>query len=108
MIEITNEAFTKLDSKANQGKGTAFRIGLTGGGCSGYKYTFDWASSTSSDDFQLDLGRFKIVIDKISAPYLTGMTLDYVYEGLNEEFRFINPNQAYACGCGESIGFGNI
>ena len=53
----------------------------------------------------LDFGKFGIVMDKVSIPYLNGMTLDYVKEGLNEVFKFINPKEASSCGCGVSINF---
>ena len=53
----------------------------------------------------IDYGKFGVVIDKVSVPYLVGMTLDYVKEGLNEVFKFINPKEASSCGCGVSINF---
>ena len=57
------------------------------------------------DDIVLDYGKWSFIINKISVPYLNGMTLDYVKEGLNEFFKFINPKEQSSCGCGVSINF---
>ena len=54
---------------------------------------------------ELDYGKFRVLINKISVPYLVGMTLDYQKEGLNEVFKFINPKEQSSCGCGVSINF---
>lgn len=105
MLEITNEAYTRLVQKASQQENYVFRLGLTGGGCGGMEYSFDYCSETFSSDLVLDWGRIKLRVDPNSAPYLEGMTLDWQVEGLNEGFKIINPNEKYRCGCGESIGF---
>jgi len=105
MIEVTNEAYTRLIQKASQQENFVFRLGITGGGCGGMEYTFDYCNQTYTSDLVLDWGRIKFRIDPESAPYLEGMTLDYQITGLNEQFVFINPKEAYRCGCGESIGF---
>ena len=57
------------------------------------------------EDVRLDFGKFAVLIDKLSVPYLVGMTLDYQKEGLNEVFKFINPKEQSSCGCGVSINF---
>ena len=103
MIEITNEAYTQLYKRATEKNQFTFRIGLVGGGCGGYKYHFDYADKVYSNDLVIDWGKIRFRVDPESAPYLTGLTLDYIVDGLNEEFRFINPNAVYSCGCGESI-----
>ena len=105
MLEITNEAYTRLVQKAIQQENHVFRLGLTGGGCGGMEYSFDYCSETYSSDLVLDWGRIKLRIDPESAPYPQGMTLDWQVEGLKEGFKIINPNEKYRCGCGESIGF---
>ena len=105
IIELTDEAYTRLHQRAEKESCSAFRVALVGGGCGGYKYLFDYCRSLEPGDVTIDYGQISLVIDKQSAPYLRGMTLDYVIEGLNEEFRFINPNATYSCGCGESVGF---
>ena len=106
MIELTNDAITQLLRKQTQEGWKNIRLGITGGGCAGFEYIFDSVDHDGdSNDVFLDHGKFGIVIDKMSIPYLTGMTLDYVKEGLNEVFKFHNPKEASACGCGVSINF---
>lgn len=105
MIEITNEAYTKLVQKASDKDNFVFRLGLTGGGCGGMEYRFDYCSETYSDDLVLDWGRIRFRVDPPSAPYLEGITIDWKTDGLNEQFTFNNPRESYRCGCGVSIGF---
>ena len=106
MIEITNEAIAKILEKQTKEGFSAIRLGITGGGCAGFEYVFDRCNTISdTEDIQLDYGKFGVVINKISVPYLTGMTLDYQKEGLNEVFKFINPKELSSCGCGISINF---
>ena len=106
MIEITNEAITKILEKQAKEKFAGIRLGITGGGCAGFEYVFDRTDSLpTEEDVELDYGKFRVLINKISAPYLIGMTLDYQKEGLNEIFKFINPKEQSSCGCGVSINF---
>ena len=106
MIELTDEAIQQLLYKQSKEGWKNIRLGITGGGCAGFEYIFDSVNHDGdSNDVFLDHGKFGIVIDKMSIPYLTGMTLDYVKEGLNEVFKFHNPKEASACGCGVSINF---
>ena len=106
MIELTDEAIQQLLYKQSKEGWRNIRLGITGGGCAGFEYIFDSVDHDGdSNDVFLDLGKFGVVIDKISVPYLQGMTLDYVKEGLNEIFKFHNPKEASSCGCGVSINF---
>ena len=105
MIEVTHEAYTRLVQKAETKKNPVFRLGLTGGGCGGMEYSFDYCGETYPSDLVLDWGKLRFRISPESAPYLEGLTLDYQIKGLNEEFVFVNPNETYRCGCGESVGF---
>ena len=106
MIEITNEAIAKILEKQKREKFTGIRLGITGGGCAGFEYVFDRTNSLpSEEDVELDFGKFRVLIDKLSVPYLVGMTLDFQREGLNELFKFINPKEQSSCGCGVSINF---
>lgn len=106
MIEITNDAITKILEKQAKEKFAGIRLGITGGGCAGFEYVFDRTDSLpSEEDVELDYGKFRVLINKISVPYLVGMTLDYQKEGLNEIFKFINPKEQSSCGCGVSINF---
>ena len=100
MIEVTDIAIQKLVER-NVPK---VRLGVTGGGCAGYEYIFAEDNIKDGDEV-LDYGKFNLLIDKMSQPYLSGMTLDYVKEGINEFFKFLNPNEQSACGCGVSVQF---
>ena len=92
IIEVTDEAITKILEKQRKEKFSGIRLGITGGGCAGFEYVFDRTNSAPSQkDVELDYGKFRILIDKMSVPYLVGMTLDFQKEGLNELFKFINP-----------------
>ena len=105
MIEITNEAIQKLLQKKEEERFNYIRLGITGGGCAGFEYIFDSASCKDDNDIEIDFGEIKFIIDKLSVPYINGMTLDYQKEGLNEVFKFINPKEEASCGCGVSINF---
>ena len=100
MIEITDIAIQKLLER-NVSK---VRLGVTGGGCAGYEYIFAEDILREGDEVT-DYGKFSFLVNEESRPFLNGMTLDYVKEGLNEFFKFLNPNEQSACGCGVSIQF---
>lgn len=105
IIEITDEAIQRLLKKKEEEQFSYIRIGITGGGCAGFEYIFDTAHNKDSNDIVVDYGPLQILIDKLSLPYLVGMTLDFQKEGLNEIFKFINPKEEASCGCGVSIKF---
>ena len=106
MIELTDESIQQLLYKQSREGWKNIRLGITGGGCAGFEYIFDSVNHDGdSNDVYIDFGKFGVVIDKVSVPYLVGMTLDYVKEGLNEIFKFINPKEKSSCGCGVSINF---
>ena len=107
-IELTDKAIQKLIEKAcEMGLSHSFRIGVTGGGCGGFEYIFDYLEHQpeKDDDIILDYGKFFLHIDPVSAPYLDGLTLDHNKNGLNEGFEFYNPNVKNTCGCGVSMTF---
>lgn len=106
MIEITDEAIQQLLANQRRDKWKNIRLGITGGGCAGFEYVFDSSNDDgNADDIVLDYGKFNILINKMSVPYLSGMTLDFITEGLNKLFKFVNPKEQAACGCGVSINF---
>ncbi len=72
-------------------------------GCAGLAYTYEYADDTSHEDIELEDHGSKIVIDPKRLAYLEGTQLDFVREGLNEGFKFSNPNERDRCGCGESF-----
>tara|TARA_Y100001937_G_scaffold20685_1_gene28854 strand:+ start:49 stop:423 length:375 start_codon:yes stop_codon:yes gene_type:complete len=105
IIEVSDSAIQKLLEKKSQDNFEYIRIGITGGGCAGFEYIFDSVQAKEDTDVLVDYGPIQFVIDKISIPYILGMTLDFQKEGLNEVFKFINPKEEASCGCGVSINF---
>ena len=79
------------------------RVYVTGGGCSGFSYGFNFADEVGEDDQVFETHGEKVIIDPKSLSYLDGTELDFVKEGLNEGFKFNNPNVRGECGCGESF-----
>lgn len=88
---------------ANRGKGVGLRLGVKTSGCSGMAYVLEFADELGVEDQVFEDQGVKVIVDPKSLMYLDGTELDYAKEGLNEGFRFNNPNVKDACGCGESF-----
>jgi iron-sulfur cluster assembly protein len=88
---------------AKRGKGIGIRLGVKTSGCSGMAYKLEFADAAEPEDHVFDSHGIKVLVDPRSLPYLAGTELDYAREGLNEGFKFNNPNVKDACGCGESF-----
>lgn len=88
---------------ANRGKGIGLRLGIKTSGCSGLAYVLEFVDQLNEDDEVFEQDGVKIIVDKKSLVYLDGTQLDFVKEGLNEGFKFSNPNVKDQCGCGESF-----
>ncbi|MBU0592539.1 MAG: iron-sulfur cluster assembly protein IscA [Pseudomonadota bacterium] len=103
-ITMTEQAAKHVSNfLTKRGKGVGLRLGVRTSGCSGMAYTIEFADEIGADDLQFDSHGVKVLIDAKSLPYLDGTELDYTREGLNEGFKFNNPNVKNACGCGESF-----
>ena len=88
----------------NRGRGIGLRVGIKTSGCSGMAYMLEFVDVLNEDDqVFIDKG-IKLIVDEKSLAYLDGTELDFVKEGLNEGFKFNNPNVSDECGCGESFG----
>ena len=87
----------------NRGKGVGLRLGVKTSGCSGMAYVLEFVDEVTDEDQVFDDKGVKVIIDAKSLSYLAGTELDFVKEGLNEGFKFNNPNVKDACGCGESF-----
>ena len=86
-----------------RGKGIGVRLGVKTTGCSGLAYKLEYADEVAPEDQVFESHGVKVIVDPKSMPYLDGTELDFAREGLNEGFRFNNPNVKAACGCGESF-----
>ena len=103
-ITITESAATRVkDFLDNRGKGIGLRVGVKTTGCSGMAYTIEFADQIDLDDTVFEERGVKIIVDPKCLMYLDGTELDFAKEGLNEGFKFINPNEKARCGCGESF-----
>ena len=91
------------DFLARRGKGMGLRVGVRTTGCSGLAYKLEYVDETRPEDLTFESHGITVVIDPKSLPYIDGTELDFAREGLNEGFRFNNPNVKDACGCGESF-----
>ena len=88
---------------AKRGKGIGLRLGVRTTGCSGLAYKLEFADERKPEDTEFETNGVRVLIDPKSLAYLEGTELDFVREGLNEGFKFNNPNEKDRCGCGESF-----
>jgi iron-sulfur cluster assembly protein len=86
-----------------RGKGVGVRLGVRTTGCSGLAYKLEYADEIAPEDVVFEDNGVTVLVDPKSLAYIDGTELDFVREGLNEGFRFVNPNERDRCGCGESF-----
>jgi iron-sulfur cluster insertion protein len=106
MINISPSAKTKIQDLLDEenNPNLSLRTFVQGGGCSGFSYGFTFDDVINEDDFILDIGRWKILVDSMSMTYLTGAEIDYKEELMGSQFTIKNPNATTTCGCGSSFG----
>lgn len=103
-ITITNTAASRVKLfLEKRGKGKGLRLGVKPSGCSGMSYVLEFVDEIHDVDEVFESNGVKIIVDRKSMIYLDGTELDYTKEGLNEGFKFNNPNVSGECGCGESF-----
>jgi iron-sulfur cluster assembly protein len=103
-ITMTEKAAERVKSfLANRGKGTGLRLGVKTTGCSGMAYVLEFVDAADAADTVFESRGVKIFVDPKSLVYIDGTELDFAKEGLNEGFKFNNPNVKATCGCGESF-----
>jgi iron-sulfur cluster assembly protein len=93
----------QLKETQNLSDDVFLRMGVKGGGCSGMSYSLEFDTELGPHDKQFDIEGIKVVCDRKSYLYLTGVTLDYVKQGLTGGFTFVNPQAKSTCGCGTSF-----
>jgi iron-sulfur cluster assembly protein len=103
-VTLTERAATHVSNFIiRRGKGVGLRLGVRTTGCSGLAYKLEYADAVNPEDVMFESHGVKVVVDPKSLPYLDGTELDFAREGLNEGFKFNNPNVKDECGCGESF-----
>lgn len=103
-VTVTEQAANHISKYlANRGKGQGLRVGVKTTGCSGMAYLLEFVDDIAAEDQVFESRGVKIVVDPKSLAYIDGTELDFVREGINEGFKFNNPNVKNECGCGESF-----
>jgi iron-sulfur cluster assembly protein len=102
-IALTERAANHVKSYLSGEDKVNLRVGVKPTGCSGYQYVVEAAETINDSDQLFESNGVKLVVDDQSFKYLSGTELDYMKEGINEGFRFNNPNVEATCGCGESF-----
>ena len=103
-ISLTPAAAERVRTfMANRGKGIGLRLGVKQTGCSGYAYVVSYADELGAEDVIFEVADVKVIVDAESLKYVDGTEIDFVRQGLNEAFKFRNPNVKGECGCGESF-----
>jgi iron-sulfur cluster assembly protein len=103
-ISLTQSAATRVRSYLQKrGHGVGLRVGVRRSGCNGWAYTIDYADSVADGDVVFDQEGVKVVVDAEMLELIDGTEVDFIKDGLNEAFKFRNPNVKGECGCGESF-----
>jgi iron-sulfur cluster assembly protein len=103
-VTVTPKAAVQIRKALTQrGGGLGLRVAVKTSGCSGYAYALEFADAAAPEDLVFDSEGVQVVVDAQSLPLVDGTQLDWVREGLNEGFKFNNPNASANCGCGESF-----
>lgn len=105
MLTVTDNAVNKIkDILAEENNpNIKLRVFVQGGGCSGFQYGFTLDEDQSEDDFDIDIGGVKLLVDSMSSMYLQGANIDYKEELMGSSFSINNPNAQSTCGCGSSF-----
>lgn len=103
-IQVTEAAARQIRKTIDKrGSGIGLRLAVRAAGCSGLSYAMDVADEVGVSDVEFESNGVRVLVDTKSLGYIDGIELDFVREGLNEGFRFHNPNAKGTCGCGESF-----
>ena len=104
MVSLTERAALRVrELAAGEPAATVLRVAVEGGGCSGFQYALGFDNGLEADDVEVESHGVRVVVDRVSLPYVNGSTIDYVDGLLNAGFQFDNPNVAATCGCNASF-----
>lgn len=103
-LSVTPKAALQIRKALDKrGSGIGLRVAVKTSGCSGYAYALEFVDAANADDHTFACEGVNLLVDTRSLPLVDGTQLDWVREGLNEGFKFSNPNASATCGCGESF-----
>ncbi|CAN5263351.1 iron-sulfur cluster assembly protein IscA [soil metagenome] len=103
-ISLTESAARRVRTFIDhRGNGIGLRLGVKRTGCSGFAYVINYADAVADDDVVFEDHGVKVIVDEKSLGLIDGTEIDFVKQGLNEAFKFRNPNVKGECGCGESF-----
>jgi iron-sulfur cluster assembly accessory protein len=103
-VVLTERAARRIAAiAADEPAGTALRIAVEGGGCSGFQYKYDLTTVRAGDDLVLERAGAQVWIDPVSLEYLAGSEIDFVDDLIGASFKIRNPNATAGCGCGTSF-----
>lgn len=106
-IVLTPKAVEMVKSAMEQEgiKDHGIRVGVVGGGCSGFQYSMDFEKQAGDGDLTFEQEGIRLYVDPMSSMYLQGVTIDYVQGLQGAGFKFENPNAKQTCGCGQSFSY---
>ncbi len=103
-VTVSDRAVERVaEILGQEAPGTALRVTVSGGGCSGFQYGFDLVTEREDDDFVIERDGAALLIDSISLMYLSGSQIDFVDDLIGASFQINNPNATSSCGCGTSF-----
>ena len=103
-VSLTENAALQIKKQLEKrGSGVGLKLGVKKSGCSGYAYVLDYADSLDDNDAVFEGFGVKVVVKASDLDFVSGIELDYRRDGINEAFKFNNPNVKGTCGCGESF-----
>ena len=105
MVEITESAKEKIIDLLREENDPELKLRtfVQGGGCSGFQYGFTFDNEQNDDDFEFDIGEYKMLVDAMSMQYMSGAIIDYKDDLMGSSFSIKNPNAQTTCGCGSSF-----
>ena len=107
VIAVTDRAVKQIATiLKDEPQGAMLRVGVDGGGCSGFQYKFAVETAPAADDLKIARDGVTVLVDPVSADLIRGSTLDFVDDLMGRSFRVENPNATASCGCGTSFSIG--